>query len=331
MNLNDVLKIKEMLKDNNFKELDFNENPEDFENYYPSSEIARRLDYRLLGEEMSQVLSDLGYKTFVEKTGVPSNPENSAFAVKFITDDETLERKYYIQPLWDNSVIEQINETMEKNPEFLEKIPSIVERNKKEMKEKIKKFKIVGDFVSVVVKKTGFNEEKDFVIYVSLAKYVNGELTDNLVLPLNDGIDDEKLTYYYEQEPLTEMAPFNYIRVNIKELMENGVLLDRKEALRRIFKIINGQNLVYFNIEESRFLKKMFKDENIPEQYSYENIILGDYDVKSVIDWIDQKKSLKIRDVYKRYDIPYDVNDDKFLQESKRLGMLIKKVKERVA
>lgn len=330
MILDEVKQIANLLKENNFKEISFNETPDELDNYLSATEIARRLKYRLQSDEISQLLIDLGYKTFIEKVGVPTNPENGAFSIKFITDDETLERKYYIQSLWTTDVVNEINSIIDSDKNFLDKVPSIQERNKKVKELEINNFKSLGDFVSVVVKKTGFNEDKDFVIYLSLAVFKSGQMVSNYVLPVNDGLDDEKIFYYYDKEPITGMSPFDYIKVDINSNNDSQILLNRKDVLRSLYKILKGMDVVYYNIEESRFIKKMFESENIPKEHSYENIIGKEYNLKGVIDWLDEKQSLRIKDVYYRYQIPYDNSENKYLQESKRLGFLVEKIKERV-
>ena len=138
MTLEEAQKVADLLKENNFKEISLAENPEELENYLPAGEIARKLVVRLDGEAISKVLTELGYKTFVEKVGVPTNPENSAFTLKSTEDEETGVKKFYIQPLWHFTVIDQINEVIKQSAQFQPVKEEYEEKNKQTIEEKNK-------------------------------------------------------------------------------------------------------------------------------------------------------------------------------------------------
>lgn len=325
MKLDEAQKIADLLKENNFKEVSMAENPEELENYLPAGEIARKLIVRLDGEAISKVLTELGYKTFVEKVGVPTNPENSAFALKSTEDEETGVKKFYIQPLWHYTVVEQINETVRQSQQFQPVKEEFEEKNKQTIEEKIKTFSQIDDYVAVVVKKTGFNINKDFTVFVSYAVIENNNLVDNQMFFINDDIRPEKIEHYTTKDPLTDTAPFDFIKINLPSMdgcKNPEDFRDRRDVLRHMYKVLRGRNVVFYFKDESRFLKRMFDEEGIPAEHHYSNIIKADYGIRELIDWMEPKASLKIRKVYDRYQIANDTSENMYTQESKKLARL---------
>lgn len=326
MNWKEISEVRDILREANFREILLAEAPQDIENYLTASEIARKLNTRLDSDEINQLLLELGYKNFINKIGVPNNPDNSAFAVKSIIDEDTQAKKYYIQALWHYNVVNEINEIMEKSEHF-QKIKPEKEKNIFEKIEDInKKFERIDDYVAITVKKTGFNLQKDFVVYVSYTIIKNNNLLENNVLFINDNIDQEKTEYYLQKDELTDAAPFDYIKIDLPTMSSKFNFINRRDALRIIYKAILGQKVVFFDKEESRFIKKMFDDEGIPIESSYEKIIQEDFALKEIIDWNEPKQSLKLKKIYDRYNIEPAGTENKYAYESKRLAKLTYRV-----
>lgn len=322
MTLEEVLKVKELLDENDFIEVT-GDNLELLDGYIPAGEIARKLMVRFDAKEMSTVLMELGYKNYVDKCPVPTNAENSAYMLKSFTDEDTQVEDFYIQCLWKRSVIDEINDVLQKDENFkTNRLPELQKENQKEKEFKIQNFKEITDYVAVVVKKTGFNINKDFAIYISYAEIKDKEMVNNVFLPVNDGIDEERSEHYYAKNELTDMSPFDYIKINLPHVDPQQEFMDRKDVLRKIYNDFKGKKIVFFNKEESRFIKKMFEEEGIPEAHAYESIIDSDYGIKELIDWMNPNTDLKLKKVYEFYKIPFNKSENKYLQESKRLAQL---------
>lgn len=322
MNWNEIAEVRDTLRENNFREIILTDNPQDLENYYTAAEIARKLHVRLEPDDMNKALLELGYKNFINKIGVPVNQENSAFVVKSFTDEETGVKKYYIQVVWHFSVVDEINKIMAANPNFQNVKPQIEEKNHQKINEINEKFSKIGDFIAVTVKKTGFNINKDFVVYVSYTIIENNKMTENNVLFIDDNVTPERVAYYLEKDELTDACPYDYMKVDLPHMNPKEHFMDRKDALRILYSKLNGRTVLFYDKEESRFLKKMFEEAEIPADFHYDNIIKQDFSLKELVDWNEPKLSLKLKKVYERHSVENDGLENKYSFESKRLARL---------
>jgi hypothetical protein len=308
MKLEEVMKIKEMLSEAFFKEINPSENPEELDNYYTASEIARRIDIRLDNKTMNEAMVSLGYKTFVEKAGVPTNPDNSAFVMKMFEDDEKNEKNYYIQVLWKKEELANINKLIMENPHFDEHKAKLVIENKKTVKTKLEEFTGLYDYVVLSVKKTGFSLNKDFVVYISysICKKETGIVSSGYIL-LDDDIDEAKTERYLDENEFTGMAPYDYIGISVPTMDDcqyRDLFLPRVEALRSLYPIVKGKNVIFYNKSDENFIKRLFENEGIAYEHTYENIINGEsHSFKDLIDWLEPKESFKLKDVFTRYKI----------------------------
>lgn len=308
MELEDIKKVIDMLKEADFNIVDMSENPDDIEMYYTASEIARRLDVRLDNETINKAMCELGYKTFYEKIGLPTNPENSSVTLKSFENEDTGEKDYYLQCLWDKSLLEDINGKIMNNSYFESKKIEIEAENNAKRNELLSDFQSLDEYVVMSVKKTGFNLKKDFIIYIS---YVIFSKSDKKILSsgyifVDDDIDDEKINRYTEKNELTDMSPFDYIKIPLPTMDDSNfdsLFLDRLEALRHIYKISNKRNIIFYSEQEERFINKLFEKEDIPEDHLFKNVKKRSFYFKDIVDWIESKESFKLRDIYNRYQI----------------------------
>lgn len=331
MKLEDSKKILEMLKEADFNILDLSEGFDELENYFTASEMARRLDVRLDSETMTKALTELGYKTYYEKVGLPSNPENSAVVLKYMEDELTGEKDYYIQCLWDRSVLPVINDKIMGNTYFEEQKKEIEKNNNIKRLELLNSFKDLNTYLVMSVKKTGFNLKKDFIIYISYLlfdKKENKIIGSNYIL-VDDDIDDEKINRYTFKNEVTDMSPFDYIKLplpSMDDFNSHGNFKSRLDALREIYKISKGRNIIFANMQEELFINELFnKEEDISDEHSFSSIKSRSFYFQELMDWLESKESFKMKDIYGRYGINSNKGDG-FKRESMMLNDAIIKV-----
>ena len=207
MTLEEVTAIRDLLVENNFKELKPAEDMELIsENYLTTKEIARKLNVKLDTKTTNEALTAFGYKQYLEGTSVPTNPENSAFMIKAIENEDTGEKDYYIQNVWENSIVEELNECMEQNEEFKKQKEEVIKRNKKIKNEKLRFFSRDSSFVALSIKKTGFSLKKDFIISLGFAIVTNNKI---IKLPQNNIKDAIKKYEKFEFENICCIYPCN--------------------------------------------------------------------------------------------------------------------------
>lgn len=332
-NKKEIEDMIEVLKENNFKELNYNENPEDFEHYLTAAEIAKKIDIRLTSEIINEALLSLGYKTFHNKIGLPANPDNSAFCMKMFEDEETLEKKYYIQCLWHESEVKNINEQIMSNEQFNEKKNDLINDNNKKINSILRAFKSIDDYITVSVKKTGFNPKQDFVIFISYSIYEksNGLVNSGYIF-IDDDLDDIKIDRYLKKNEISDMSPYDFIKIDLP-LMDsysnNLNFIDRKNSLRFLYKIFKDRNVIFYDQNEEVFIREMFKKENIPDYHNHRSSAKKILFFKDYIDWIEPKESMKLKKVYKRHDISI-VSNSGFAREALMLNHLVDKLTNKI-
>jgi hypothetical protein len=308
MTFDEATNIVNLLKEADFNVLNLSENPEEMEMYYTATEMARRIDVRLDSETMSKALLELGYKAYQDKVGLPTNPENSAIALKFSEDDTTGIKDYYIQCLWSKEELFTINKAIMGNYHFHEKKEELREKNKKTVSDLLNSFLEMEQYIVINVKKTGFNLKYDFILYLSYAIYnksTNGIVSSGYLL-IDDDLDDDKTERYTTKNEITDMSPFDYIKLQLPTMDDcnfRHLFLPRIDALRKIYSLTKGKNIVFYNDQEEKFINKLFDKEDLNEEYKFSYIKNRTYFFKDLIDWLEPKESFKIRDVYRRYQI----------------------------
>ena len=194
------------------------------------------------------------------------------------------------------------------NSYFEPKKIEIEAENNAKRDELLNDFRSLDEYVVMSVKKTGFNVKKDFIIYVSYVIYSksqNSILSSGYIF-VDDDIDDEKIDRYTEKNELTDMSPFDYIKIPLPTMDDSNfdsLFLDRLEALRQIYKIAQKRNIVFYSEQEERFINALFEKEDIPEEYLFRNVKRRSFYFKELVDWIESKESFKLRDIYTRYKI----------------------------
>jgi hypothetical protein len=334
--LEESKKILEMLKEADFNILDLSECMDELDNYFTASEMARRLDVRLDIETMTKALTELGYKTYYEKIGLPSNPENSAVVLKYIEDEKTGEKDYYIQCLWDKEVLPAINEKIMNNVYFEPQKQEIESNNNIKREELLSNFNKLDTYLVMSVKKTGFNLKKDFIIYISYILFDKKENTivNSGYILVDDEIDEEKIERYTSKNEITDMSPFDYISLPLPSMDDfnpHGEFKSRLDSLREIYKVSKGKDIIFANIQEELFINELFnKEEDISDEFRFSSIKGRTFYFQELVDWLESKESFKIKDIYKRYGVLSNKGDG-FKRESMMLNEAIIKFLKRHA
>jgi DNA polymerase III epsilon subunit-like protein len=309
MTLDEVNKIRELLLEHDFREL---KPSEDFEviseDYLTAKEIARKLDIKLDMQSMNEALTGFGYKQWVEGASVPSNPDNSAFIIKSIENEEDDVKEYYIQPVWQNSVVSELDDFIASNEDFRKQKVEVIRKNKKIKNQKLKFFSSNADFVALYVKKTGFHIKKDFIVSIGFAVVEDNQVVKTGEMLVNDDLDEEKTERYLHVDDIYEKSPFNFIKIKLPT-MENcsysSKFVSRRNVLRLVYKLIRNKDVVWHNADNSApFLQKLFENEgNIPLRHCYNEIIGEEVCLREAFEWLEPKESDRLFDISNRHSV----------------------------
>lgn len=309
MTLEEVTAIRDLLIENDFKELKPAEDMELIsENYLTTKEIARKLNVKLDTKTTNEALTAFGYKQYLEGTSVPTNPENSAFMIKAIENEDTGEKDYYIQNVWENSIVEELNECMEQNEEFKKQKEEVIKRNKKIKNEKLRFFSRDSSFVALSIKKTGFSLKKDFIISLGFAIVTNNKIIKTGEILIDDDIDIEKEERYLKVDEIYEKSPFNFLKIKLPTMDDctyKEKFIKRRDALKLIYKLIKNKDVIWHNADgNAPFLQKLFEKEgDIPSRHCYYEIINEEGCIREAFEWLEPKESDKLFDLANRHGI----------------------------
>jgi DNA polymerase III epsilon subunit-like protein len=309
MTLEEVNKIRELLLEHDFREL---KPSEDFEviseDYLTAKQMARKLEVKLDQQTMNEALSAFGFKQWIEGASVPSNPDNSAFIIKSIENDEGDSKDYYIQPVWDLSAIGDLNDLMNESVEFRKQKEEVIRKNKKIKNSKLQFFTKESNFVAISMKKTGFNIKKDFVVSIGFAVVEDGAVVKTGEMLVDDDLDQEKTDRYLEVDEIYEKSSFNFIKIKLPTMPDCSYankFVSRRNVLRLLYKLIRNQDVVWHNAENNApFLQKLFENEgDIPLRHCYNEIISNECCVREAFEWLEPKESDKLFDISQRHEI----------------------------
>ena len=309
MTLEEVTAIRDLLLEHDFKELKPAEDMEIIsENYLSTKEIARKLDVKLDTKTTNEALTAFGYKQYMEGTSVPTNPENSAFMIKAIENEDTGEKDFYIQNVWEKSIVEELNEYMNANAEFKKQKEDVIKRNKKIKNEKLKYFSRDSSFVALSLKKTGFSLKKDFIISIGFAIVTNNKIIKTGEILIDDDIDKKKEERYTKVDEIYEKSAFDYLKIKIPTMEEctyKEKFIKRRDALKLIYKLIKNKDVIWHNADmNAPFLQKLFEKEgNIPSRHCYYEIINEEGCIREAFEWLEPKESDKLFDLANRHGI----------------------------
>lgn len=313
-------KIINLLKENDFLEIN-QDNIEKKDNYYTSNEISRLLEVRLDHKSTDQLLLACGLKTYIEKKGVPANPEKTAFIVRYREkeisdeDDSYVENddivyEPYIVPLYHKSVIGDMNEFLINNEQFSSIKKEIIENNYKEKVKVVDYFKKnTNNYVYVDVVTSGYSLKNDFVIMVSFIEVENSEIINKEYLMIDDDIDTKKSNRYYFVNEKTGMSPYDYIKIDLPYTENNQYkFVSRINALRYIYKKTVNKNACFYNESAFNFIQKMFESEDLIKN-STPNIVKNIVYLNDYLDWNEEKQSIKPKDLFEKYGIIKNKNN----------------------
>lgn len=309
MTLEEVTAIRDLLLEHDFKELKPAEDMEIIsENYLATKEIARKLDVKLDTKTTNEALTAFGYKQYMEGTSVPTNPENSAFIIKAIENEDTGEKDYYIQNVWEKAVVEELNEYMNSNEEFKKQKQNVIKRNKKVKNEKLKYFSRDNSFVALSLKKTGFSLKKDFIISIGFAIVTNNKIIKTGEILIDDDIDKKKEERYTKVDEIYEKSAFDYLKIKVPTMEDctyKDKFIKRRDALKLIYKLVKNKDVIWHNADmNAPFLQKLFEKEgNIPSRHCYYEIINEEGCIREAFEWLEPKESDKLFDLANRHGI----------------------------
>lgn len=309
MKLEEVEKLRDLLLEHDFREL---KPSEDFEvineNYLTAKQIARKLEVKLDQKTMNEALAAFGFKQWIEGAALPNDPENSAFIIKSIENDEGDSKDYYIQPVWEVSVVDVINTLMNESKEFREQKEEVIRKNKKIKNAKLQFFSKNTNFVALSMKKTGFNINKDFIVSIGFAVVENGSVVKTGEMLVDDDLDKEKTDRYLEVDDIYEKSSYNFIKIKLptmKDCSYANKFVSRRNVLRLLYKLIRNKDVVWHNAElNAPFLQKLFENEgNIPMKHCYNNIIANECCIREAFEWLEPKESDRLFDISNRHEI----------------------------
>jgi hypothetical protein len=309
MTLEEVTAIRDLLLENDFKELKPSEDMEIIsENYLTTKEIARKLDVKLDAKTTSEALTAFGYKQYMEGTSVPTNPENSAFMIKAIENEDTEEKEYYIQNIWLKEIIEELNECMNQSEEFKKQKQDVIKRNKKIKNEKLRYFSRNSGFVAISLKKTGFSLKKDFIVSIGFAIVENNKIIKTGEILIDDEIDEEKVDRYLKIDEIYEKSPYNFLKIKLPTMEDctyKDKFIKRRDALKLVYKLIKNKDVIWHNADmHAPFLQKLFEKEgNIPSRHCYYEIINEEGCIREAFEWLEPKESDKLFNLANRHGI----------------------------
>lgn len=309
MTLEEVNKLRELLLEHDFRELKPSEDYEVIsEEYLTAKQIARQLDVKLDQQTMNEALSTFGFKQWIEGASVPSNPDNSAFIIKAIENDEGDSKDYYIQPVWDFSVISDLNDLMNESVEFRKQREEVIRKNKKIKNSKLQFFTKKSNFIALSMKKTGFNIKKDFIVSIGFAVVEDGAVVKTGEMLVDDDIDQEKTDRYLEIDEIYEKSSFNFIKIKLPTMPDCSYankFVSRRNVLRLVYKLIRNKDVVWHNAEQNApFLQKLFQNEgDIPLRHCYNDIIADECCIREAFEWLEPKESDKLFDLSNRHEI----------------------------
>jgi len=309
MTLEEVNKIRELLLEHDFREL---KPSEDFEviseEYLTAKQIARKLEVKLDQKTMNEALSAFGFKQWVEGSSVPSNPENSAFIIKSIESEEGDSKDYYIQPVWELSVVEELDSLMNESAEFRKQKEEVIKKNKKIKNAKLQFFSKDSDFVAISMKKTGFNLKKDFIVSIGFAVVKDGEVIQTGEMLVDDDLDQEKTDRYLEIDDIYEKSSYNFIKIKLPTMPDCNYankFVSRRNVLKIIYKLVRNQDIVWHSAElNAPFLQQLFRNESdIPLRHCYDEIISSENCIREAFEWLEPKESDRLFDISNRHEI----------------------------
>lgn len=309
-----------LLEKNMFEKIE-EDDEERLENFLTPFQIRLRLKVPVENAEFGVALQYLGLKGYYKGHNIPFNPDNTAFTVKTNKDGES-----YLQTLVRKSMLEEIEDFIEKDEMFNEYM-------RKQCEQDAKDFLSNEDFINFSMLTSGPSEFFSHIITIAATEISKGLKTDRKShIFIDHKLNDEDLLDYIT--PYKEGVKSSYERTGIAlpgmdECLDSSIFTPSLDALRTYYKICNNKNVIVDDpVSIKNFISKWLEKNNLDESYNINEISSSYISIRRVSKYF-------FNEYYNLYDLGLHLKYNKLKQrgsigESELLSDIIPLLKDKI-